>query len=140
MLQEYNIKGTPEVYTIALRSCSLTGDLGFALKIYEDMNKIGVKPDEVHFLVVTLKNEKPNVLSTSYFFFCLFHELQMFLSALVDVAGHAKRADAAFEIMKDARAKGLHVGTIAYSSLMGACCNVSSFVNCCMKNTYMIQI
>ncbi|KAG2538434.1 hypothetical protein PVAP13_9NG548900 [Panicum virgatum] len=97
MLQEYNIKGTPEVYTIALRSCSLTGDLGFALKIYEDMNKIGVKPDEV------------------------------FLSALVDVAGHAKRADAAFEIMKDARAKGLHVGTIAYSSLMGACCNAKDW-------------
>lgn len=47
MLQEYSIKGTPEVYTIALRSCSLTGDLGFALKIYEDMNKIGVQPDEV---------------------------------------------------------------------------------------------
>ncbi|RLN41866.1 pentatricopeptide repeat-containing protein MRL1, chloroplastic isoform X1 [Panicum miliaceum] len=97
MLQECNIKGTPEVYTIALRSCSLTGDLGFALKIYEDMNKIGVKPDE------------------------------MFLSALVDVAGHAKRADAAFEIMKDARAKGLHVGTIAYSSLMGACCNAKDW-------------
>ncbi|XP_066386259.1 LOW QUALITY PROTEIN: pentatricopeptide repeat-containing protein MRL1, chloroplastic-like [Miscanthus floridulus] len=97
MLQEYNIKGTPEVYTIALRSCSLTGDLGFALKIYEDMNKIGVKPDE------------------------------MFLSALVDVAGHARRADAAFEIMKDARAKGLLVGTIAYSSLMGACCNAEDW-------------
>ena len=47
MLQEYSIKGTPEVYTIALRSCSLTGDLGFALKIYEDMNEIGVQPDEV---------------------------------------------------------------------------------------------
>jgi len=61
------------------------------------MNKIGVKPDEV------------------------------FLSALVDVAGHAKRADAAFEIMKDARAKGLHVGTIAYSSLMGACCNAKDW-------------
>ncbi|ONM00938.1 Pentatricopeptide repeat-containing protein MRL1 chloroplastic [Zea mays] len=97
MLQEYNIKGTPEVYTIALRSCSLTGDLGFALKIYEDMNRIGVKPDE------------------------------MFLSALVDVAGHARRADAAFEIMKDARAKGLLVGTIAYSSLMGACCNADDW-------------
>uniref|UniRef100_A0A0D9XI89 PROP1-like PPR domain-containing protein n=1 Tax=Leersia perrieri TaxID=77586 RepID=A0A0D9XI89_9ORYZ len=97
MLQEYNIKGTPEVYTIALRSCSLTGDLGFALKIYEDMSKIGVQPDE------------------------------MFLSALVDVAGHAKRADAAFEIMKDARAKGYQVGTIAYSSLMGACCNAKDW-------------
>ncbi|GJN20377.1 hypothetical protein PR202_gb07747 [Eleusine coracana subsp. coracana] len=96
MLHEYDIKGTPEVYTIALRSCSLTGDFGFALKIYEDMNKMGVKPDE------------------------------MFLSALVDVAGHARRADAAFEIMKDARAKDLQVGTMAYSSLMGACCNVSN--------------
>ncbi|XP_062201614.1 pentatricopeptide repeat-containing protein MRL1, chloroplastic-like isoform X2 [Phragmites australis] len=97
MLQEYDIKGTPEVYTIALRSCSLTADLGFALKIYEDMNKIGVKPDE------------------------------MFLSALVDVAGHARRADAAFEIMKDARAKGIQVGTMAYSSLMGACCNAKDW-------------
>ncbi|KAK3157378.1 hypothetical protein QOZ80_2AG0120780 [Eleusine coracana subsp. coracana] len=97
MLHEYDIKGTPEVYTIALRSCSLTGDFGFALKIYEDMNKMGVKPDE------------------------------MFLSALVDVAGHARRADAAFEIMKDARAKDLHVGTMAYSSLMGACCNAKDW-------------
>ncbi|CAM0957125.1 unnamed protein product [Alopecurus aequalis] len=97
MLQEYSIKGTPEVYTIALRSCSLTGDLGFALKIYEDMNKIGVQPDE------------------------------MFLSALVDVAGHAKRADAAFEIIKDVRAKGFHVGIMTYSSCMGACCNAKDW-------------
>uniref|UniRef100_A0ACD5TPR5 Uncharacterized protein n=1 Tax=Avena sativa TaxID=4498 RepID=A0ACD5TPR5_AVESA len=97
MLQEYSIKGTPEVYTIALRSCSLTGDLGFALKIYEDMNRIGVQPDE------------------------------MFLSALVDVAGHAKRADAAFEIIKDVRAKGFHVGIMAYSSCMGACCNAKDW-------------
>lgn len=97
MLQEYNIKGSPEVYTIALRSCSLTGDLGFALKIYEDMNKIGVIPDE------------------------------MFLSALVDVAGHARRADAAFEIIKDVRAKGFHVGIMAYSSFMGACCNAKDW-------------
>ncbi|XP_044968593.1 pentatricopeptide repeat-containing protein MRL1, chloroplastic isoform X1 [Hordeum vulgare subsp. vulgare] len=97
MLQEYSIKGTPEVYTIALRSCSLTGDLGFALKIYEDMNKIGVQPDE------------------------------MFLSALVDVAGHARRADAAFEIIKDVRAKGFHVGIMAYSSCMGACCNAKDW-------------
>jgi hypothetical protein len=57
----------------------------------------------------------------------------MFLSALVDVAGHATRADAAFEIIKDARAKGFHVGIMAYSSCMGACCNVSSAVKCLMK-------
>lgn len=89
-----------------------------------------------YFLVVTLKHD--NALSTSYFFLCLFCEVQMFLSALVDVAGHARRADAAFEIMKDARAKGLHVGIIAYSSLMGACCNVSSCINCWMKSIYKI--
>lgn len=66
MLQEYNIKGTPEVYTIALRSCSLTGDLGFALKIYEDMNKIGVKPDEVLFLSGNIKD---TLCSTPYSLF-----------------------------------------------------------------------
>ena len=57
----------------------------------------------------------------------------MFLSALVDVAGHASRADAAFEIIKDVRAKGFHVGIMTYSSCMGACCNVSFVVNCLMK-------
>lgn len=89
-------------------------------------------------LLITLKYEKTNVLPLSYLFvFFYFHELQMFLSALVDVAGHARRADAAFEIMKDARAKGLLIGTIAYSSLMGACCNVSC-VYCCMESTSRI--
>lgn len=58
----------------------------------------------------------------------------MFLSALVDVAGHARRADAAFEIIKDVRAKGFHVGIMAYSSCMGACCNVSSLADCLMEN------
>ncbi|KAL0365600.1 UNVERIFIED_CONTAM: Pentatricopeptide repeat-containing protein MRL1, chloroplastic [Sesamum angustifolium] len=46
---------------------------------------------------------------------------QMFISALIDVAGHAGKVDAAFEILQEARAKGMHVGTISYSSLMGAC-------------------
>lgn len=90
-----------------------------------------------YLLLVTLKYEKTNVLPLYYLFIFIFHDLQMFLSALVDVAGHARRADAAFEIMKDARAKGLHVGTIAYSSLMGVCCNVS-YVYCCMESTCRI--
>ena len=47
MLDEYNIKGTVEVYTIAIRSCSLNGDLQFALEIYNDMKSKGVQPDEV---------------------------------------------------------------------------------------------
>jgi pentatricopeptide repeat protein len=70
MLLEYSIKGTPEVYTIALRSCSLTGDLGFALKIYDDMNKIGVQPDEVLFLSGNIKGCKCS-LSYSLFDFSL---------------------------------------------------------------------
>ncbi|KAK2978321.1 hypothetical protein RJ640_017172 [Escallonia rubra] len=49
----------------------------------------------------------------------------MFISALIDVAGHAGKLDAAFEILQEARAGGIHVGIISYSSLMGACSNMS---------------
>lgn len=48
----------------------------------------------------------------------------MFISAWIDVAGHAGNLDAAFEIIQAARKEGIHAGIIAYSSLMGACCNV----------------
>lgn len=48
----------------------------------------------------------------------------MFISAMVDVAGHAGKLDTAFEVLKEARNKGISTGTISYSSLMGACCNV----------------
>lgn len=97
ILHEYNIKGTPEVYTIAVKSCSQTGDLEFALRIYDDMEKNGVVPDE------------------------------MFLSTLIDVAGHAGNVDAAFKILKDAKNKGVRVGQVSYSSLMGACCNAKNW-------------
>lgn len=90
-----------------------------------------------YLLLITLSYEKLICSLYIIYLFFYFRELQMFLSALVDVAGHARRADAAFEIMKDARAKGLLVGTIAYSSLMGTCCNVSC-VNCCMESTSRI--
>lgn len=50
----------------------------------------------------------------------------MFLSTLIDVAGHAGKIEEAFEIMHQARAEGIRVGNISYSSLMGACCNVCS--------------
>lgn len=48
----------------------------------------------------------------------------MFLSALVDVAGHVGNLDDAFEILHNARNEGIRVGIMSYSSLMGACCNV----------------
>lgn len=47
MIHQYNIKGTPEVYTIAVNSCSQVGDLEFALCVYGDMKRNGVVPDEV---------------------------------------------------------------------------------------------
>ncbi|KAE9448215.1 hypothetical protein C3L33_19882, partial [Rhododendron williamsianum] len=93
MLHQYKIKGTPEVYTIAVNSCSQTGDWEFACSVYSDMTRNGVIPDET------------------------------FLSALIDVAGHAGKLDAAFEILQDARKHGKRLGTITYSSLMGACSN-----------------
>lgn len=49
MIDEYGIKGTPEVYTIAVNCCSQTGDWEFACSIYNDMTSKGVSPDEVVF-------------------------------------------------------------------------------------------
>lgn len=97
MLSKYKIQGTPEVYTIAVNSCSQTGDLEFALSIYDDMKMNGVVPDE------------------------------MFLSTIVDVAGHAGKVDTAFDILQDARTKGIQVGNVSYSSLMGACSNAKNW-------------
>lgn len=47
MMHKFNIKGTPEVYTIAINSCSQTGDWEFACSVYNDMKRKGVAPDEV---------------------------------------------------------------------------------------------
>ncbi|CAA0807675.1 Pentatricopeptide repeat-containing protein MRL1-chloroplastic [Striga hermonthica] len=94
MIHKYNIRGTAELYTIAVNSCS---DWEFACSVYDDMIKKGVAPDE------------------------------KFISALIDVAGHARKVDAAFEIVQEAKARGMHVGIISYSSLMGACSNASAW-------------
>ncbi|KAL8543129.1 hypothetical protein ACS0TY_003861 [Phlomoides rotata] len=91
IIHQYDIRGSAELYTIAINSCSHHGDWEFACSVYNDMIRKGVAPDE------------------------------MFISALIDVAGHAGKVDAAFEILQEARAKGMHVGIISYSSLMGAC-------------------
>lgn len=50
--------------------------------------------------------------------------MQVFLSALIDFAGHAGKVEAAFEILQEAKNQGTSVGIISYSSLMGACSNV----------------
>ncbi|GMH02825.1 hypothetical protein Nepgr_004664 [Nepenthes gracilis] len=97
MIHQYNIKGTPEVYTIAVNSCSQTGDWEFACSIYDDMKNNGVVPDEIFF------------------------------SALIDVAGHAGYLDAAFEVMQDARIQRFNLGMMSYSSLMGACSNTKNW-------------
>ncbi|XP_039154970.1 pentatricopeptide repeat-containing protein MRL1, chloroplastic-like isoform X1 [Eucalyptus grandis] len=97
LMDEYKIKGTPDLYTIAINSCSQTCDWEFALSVYNDMKKKGVVPDEI------------------------------FLRALIDVAGHAGRVDAAFDILEEARTCGMHLGIVSYSCLMGACSNAKSW-------------
>eukprot|EP00261_Vitis_vinifera_P033219 XP_019074462.1 PREDICTED: pentatricopeptide repeat-containing protein MRL1, chloroplastic isoform X2 [Vitis vinifera] len=97
MIDQYNIKGTPEVYTIAVSSHSQIGDWEFAYSVYTDMTRKGVVPDE------------------------------MFLSALIDVAGHAGKLDAAFEVIQEARIQGIPLGIVSYSSLMGACSNAKNW-------------
>lgn len=73
-----------------------------------------------------------------------FAYVQMFLSAMIDVAGHAGLVDVAFQILQEARVQGLELGIIPYSSLMGACSNVclvyslvtsSSFGTCKQYNS-----
>ena len=55
MLHQYKIKGTQDVYTIGVHSCSLTGDLEFGLIIYDDMKQNGIDPDEVLLQALDLK-------------------------------------------------------------------------------------
>ncbi|KGN61889.1 pentatricopeptide repeat-containing protein MRL1, chloroplastic [Cucumis sativus] len=97
MIHDYKIKGTPEVYTIAVNCCSQSCDWDFASNIYQDMTRKGVQPDEI------------------------------FLSALIDVAGHAGKLDAAFEVLGEAKTLGIRVGIVSYSSLMGACSNAKNW-------------
>lgn len=47
MINKYNIRGTLELYTIAVNSSSLTGDWEFACNVYNEMKEKGVIPDEV---------------------------------------------------------------------------------------------
>ncbi|KAK1352318.1 pentatricopeptide repeat-containing protein MRL1, chloroplastic, partial [Heracleum sosnowskyi] len=97
MIDKYNIRGTPELYTIAVNSSSVTGDWEFACNVYNDMKEKGVIPDE------------------------------MFISAIIDVAGHSNKLESAFEILRKAKSDGMHVGIISYSSLMGACSNAKNW-------------
>ncbi|KHF99163.1 Pentatricopeptide repeat-containing protein [Gossypium arboreum] len=97
MMHKFNIRGTPEVYTIAVNCCSQTGDWEFACGVYNDMKKKGIAPDEV------------------------------FISALIDVAGHAGKLDAAFELLQEAKNHGINSGIVSYSSLMGACSNARNW-------------
>ncbi|XP_038901397.1 pentatricopeptide repeat-containing protein MRL1, chloroplastic isoform X2 [Benincasa hispida] len=97
MIHDYKIKGTPEVYTIAVNCCSQSCDWDFASNVYQEMTRKGVQPDEI------------------------------FLSALIDVAGHAGKLDAAFEILGEAKTLGIRVGIVSYSSLMGACSNAKNW-------------
>lgn len=47
MIHQYDIRGTAELYTIAVNCCSHHGDWEFACSVYDDMIRKGVAPDEV---------------------------------------------------------------------------------------------
>lgn len=51
--------------------------------------------------------------------------VQVFFSALVDVAGHSKNIDNAFSILDSMKKEGIKPKAVVYSSLMGVCSNVS---------------
>ena len=55
----------------------------------------------------------------------IFFGLQVFFSALIDVAGHAGKLETCFDLLKEMEEMKVNRGIIAYSSLMGACSNVS---------------
>lgn len=63
-----------------------------------------------------------------------FTLMQVFISALIDVAGHARKLDAAFELLQEAKNHGINSGIVSYSSLMGACSNVSPVRQSCFEN------
>lgn len=48
--------------------------------------------------------------------------------------------DEAFDILQDAKSQGRRLGTISYSSLMGACCNVCAFYFCSMEFVNALNI
>lgn len=57
MVHKYKIKGSSEVYTIAINCCSQTGDWEFACNVYSDMTRKGVVPDEVIFSELDLSHD-----------------------------------------------------------------------------------
>ena len=46
-MRKDNVKGSPACFTAAVHACSQKGDLDYALSVYKDLKKDGVKPDEV---------------------------------------------------------------------------------------------
>ena len=48
MMGQRGIPGSIEVYTEAVHACSKNGDLDTAFRIYKDLKKSSVRPDEVN--------------------------------------------------------------------------------------------
>lgn len=46
-MRESNVKGSPACYTAVVHACSQKGNVDYALLVYDDLKKDGVKPDEV---------------------------------------------------------------------------------------------
>lgn len=50
MMGQRGIPGSIEVYTEAVHACSKNGDLDTAFRIYEDLKKSSIPPDEVNLV------------------------------------------------------------------------------------------
>jgi pentatricopeptide repeat protein len=66
--------------------------------------------------------------------------VQVFFSALIDVAGHSGQLDQAFSILQEMKRLGMKPGAVVYSSLMGVCSNVSTYAfNLTVQNNLGFQ-
>lgn len=53
------------------------------------------------------------------------YRAQVFFCALIDVAGHARKLDTAFAILREMKSTGISPGPSSYNTLMVVCSNVS---------------
>ncbi|XP_034681368.1 pentatricopeptide repeat-containing protein MRL1, chloroplastic isoform X2 [Vitis riparia] len=113
MIDQYNIKGTPEVYTIAVNSHSQIGDWEFAYSVYTDMTRKGVVPDEAKNwqkaleLYVDIKSMKLNPTVST-------------MNALITALCEGEQLEKAMEVLSDMKRAGLCPNTITYSILLVA--------------------
>ncbi|KAK1325899.1 Pentatricopeptide repeat-containing protein [Acorus calamus] len=114
MMNQFNIKGTAEVYTIAVYSCSQTGNLDFALKVYNDMTRKGVVPDEA-------KNWQKALELYDYIKSINLLPTVSTMNALITSLCEGDQLKKSVEVLGELKRVGVVPNTITYSVLIVAC-------------------